>query len=659
MWVSDDVSLSSAQPTTEPGAGLSLAEGKPPEAVYRVDIIDALRSILEANSRLLDADDFDAGVMEWIKTITLTFGAHAGISALLEAAGDEFVPVDYPYLWVTPEHPAPAAFTMSVPRTRQFSDWDRRLADGETICANIRDLEEDESRAFWERTACRSNIIVPVNIDNGRRSFFGLDFAEEQLFDEEVVEAVRSAAYGLAGALRRHALNRELIETERQRAFEAKQSLAERERRNELLRAVVAMSEVLVAARALEDAAPTVLKRLGEALALDHSFIGVLDPKENATPGRSSPLRTLSSWTCPNFEMRPDRRVAEIDRFFPAFDRLRLGDFVVGAPPATDTFERSTGAQYLCPIMIDQELWGVLVGTDRQHGVSAMIATYSPNQSRAANQKPSSLAIALRDAAWIPAKDGSLRQPRSITAAELAAGYSLGGNEAWLQAVGFGEEQRKRSDQHRARLKAAELIGLSAELVDQLEGLPAEALAALNEDLARKLATRAYEQVEFPERETRDPGRRAQRLAARAQSAPAKAYEVRERSVRTSNGETRAVARTYLEDHYTNPLGDMICQGCHQKMPFALPDGSPYFEASELLECLPTEHAENHLAMCPTCAAKWLYANPTTDAELRELIAVASSPEIDVILAGKPVRLRFTQVHLDDVQTVIGISKAT
>ena len=368
MWVSDDVSLSSAQPTTEPGAGLSLAEGKPPEAVYRVDIIDALRSILEANSRLLDADDFDAGVMEWIKTITLTFGAHAGISALLEAAGDEFVPVDYPYLWVTPEHPAPAAFTMSVPRTRQFSDWDRRLADGETICANIRDLEEDESRAFWERTACRSNIIVPVNIDNGRRSFFGLDFAEEQLFDEEVVEAVRSAAYGLAGALRRHALNRELIETERQRAFEAKQSLAERERRNELLRAVVAMSEVLVAARALEDAAPTVLKRLGEALALDHSFIGVLDPKENATPGRSSPLRTLSSWTCPNFEMRPDRRVAEIDRFFPAFDRLRLGDFVVGAPPATDTFERSTGAQYLCPIMIDQELWGVLVGTDSRDG---------------------------------------------------------------------------------------------------------------------------------------------------------------------------------------------------------------------------------------------------------------------------------------------------
>ncbi|OQW75386.1 MAG: hypothetical protein BVN32_11135 [Proteobacteria bacterium ST_bin14] len=291
------------------------------------------------------------------------------------------------------------------------------------------------------------------------------------------------------------------------------------------------------------------------------------------------------------------------------------------------------------------------------HGASAMVATYSPNQSRAANQRPSSLAIALRDTAWIPAKDGSLRKPRAITAADLAAGYSPGGNEAWLQAIGFGEEQRKRSDQHKARLKAAELIGLSAELVDQLEGLPAEALAALNEDLARKLATRAYEQVEFPERETRDPTRRAQRLAARAENAPAKAYEVRQRSVRTSNGESRAVARTYLEDHYTNPLGDMICQCCHQKMPFALPDGSPYFEASELLESFTSEHAENHLAMCPTCAAKWRYANPATDGEIRTLLAGAVAPELQLTLAGEPVRLRFTQVHLDDVRTLAGLGR--
>jgi hypothetical protein len=250
-----------------------------------------------------------------------------------------------------------------------------------------------------------------------------------------------------------------------------------------------------------------------------------------------------------------------------------------------------------------------------------------------------------------------MRRPRAITAAELAAGFSQGGNEPWLQAIGFGEEQRKRSDQHKARLKAGELIGLNADLVEKLEGLPADVLAALNEDIARKLDARAYEQIEFPERETRDPDRRAARVAARAQQAPAKTYEVRERSVRTSNNESRATARSYLEDHYTTPLGDMICQACQKKMPFALPDGSPYFEASELLDGLTTEHAETHLAMCPVCAAKWRHANPMSDPELRALIARATAPEIDITLAGEPVRLRFTQVHLDDIRTVSGTGR--
>lgn len=302
---------------------------------------------------------------------------------------------------------------------------------------------------------------------------------------------------------------------------------------------------------------------------------------------------------------------------------------------------------------ISRLIWEAVKG----HAPSIMTASYSPNQSRSAVQKPSTLAIALRDAAWIPAKDGTLRRPRDITPAELAHGYSIGGNEAWLQAIGFGEEQRKRSDQHKARLKAGELIGLNAELVEKLDGLPADVLAALNEDIARKLDARAYEQVEFPEREARDPDRRAARLAARAQHAPAKTYEVRERSVRTSNNESRATARSYLEDHYTTPLGDMICQGCQKKMPFVLPDGSPYFEASELLNGMTTEHAETHLAMCPVCAAKWRHANPMGDPELRNLIESATSPEIDITLAGEPVRLRFTQLHLDDIRTVSGIGR--
>lgn len=77
----------------------------------------------------------------------------------------------------------------------------------------------------------------------------------------------------------------------------------------------------------------------------------------------------------------------------------------------------------------------------------------------AAKKRPSSLAIVLRNTAWILTKDGSLRKPDETTAADLAKGYVIGGNEEWLRAIGFGEHARQRSEQHRARRQAGELTG--------------------------------------------------------------------------------------------------------------------------------------------------------------------------------------------------------
>lgn len=302
---------------------------------------------------------------------------------------------------------------------------------------------------------------------------------------------------------------------------------------------------------------------------------------------------------------------------------------------------------------ISRLVWDAVRGV----GAVAMVARFSPNQQYAAKKGPSSLAIILRDTAWIPTKGGRLRKPNEITASDLERGYSVGGNEDWLRAIGFGEQQRQRSELTKARRQAGELIGLSQELVDQLGGLTQEALAALSADMVRTINSRSYEPVEFPEREAGNPGRRAERLAARSQTSPEKNYEVRERSVRTSKTETRTLARTYLEDHYTNPLEEMVCQGCHDKMPFNRPDGTPYFEAVECLDSLEKEQAENHLALCPTCAAKWRHANPISDPELRAKLAEAASPEITVELAGVATRVRFTQVHLNDLRTVARIAE--
>lgn len=84
-------------------------------------------------------------------------------------------------------------------------------------------------------------------------------------------------------------------------------------------------------------------------------------------------------------------------------------------------------------------------------------------------------------------------------------------------------------------------------------------------------------------------------------------------------------------------------------------NGSPYFEAAECLDSLEREQTENHLALCPICAAKWRDANSISDGDLRVKIAEAISPEIAVELAGESALIRFTQMHLGGIRTVSGI----
>lgn len=289
-------------------------------------------------------------------------------------------------------------------------------------------------------------------------------------------------------------------------------------------------------------------------------------------------------------------------------------------------------------------------------GGHVMQASYAPNQAHEPHRAPSTLALCLKNAEWIPAKDGSLRRPSAITTPELAAGFSTAGNDAWLDAIGFASEYRQRSEQSQVRRKAAQSIGLPAELADQLASLSPDALKTFGSEMLQRIANGAFTTPVFPEREAPNPERRAERLVERARAAPTKAYETRSRSVRTTDKEVRQLARPYLRDLYTNPGGEMICQACHLEMPFRLEDGTPYFEAPELLQSSSAELAENHLALCPTCCAKWQHANGTSDVEIGEAIESAELPELSIVLAGEATRLRFVQVHFDDLRTIFGVT---
>lgn len=173
--------------------------------------------------------------------------------------------------------------------------------------------------------------------------------------------------------------------------------------------------------------------------------------------------------------------------------------------------------------------------------------------------------------------------------------------------------------------------------------------------MLQRITSGAFTTPEFPEREAPNPERRAARLAERARATPIKAYESRARSIRTTDREARQQARPYLRDLYTNHAGDMICQACQRIMPFRLADGTPYFEAPELLLSASAELPENHLALCPTCCAKWQHANVTSEDEIGEAIRRAELPELWITLAGVATRVRFVQVHFDDLGTIFDV----
>jgi hypothetical protein len=140
--------------------------------------------------------------------------------------------------------------------------------------------------------------------------------------------------------------------------------------------------------------------------------------------------------------------------------------------------------------------------------------------------------------------------------------------------------------------------------------------------------------------------------------------EIRNRSVPVDNAEIKPAAKAYLKDRYTKDDKQLYCQICKQPMPFKLADGSYYFEAVELLKT-DKRHKENHLALCPTDAAKFLYANESKDtleASIHVLITrttaeINNSQDQDntcsVNLASNTETLTFSPLHLLDLKAIL------
>lgn len=279
-------------------------------------------------------------------------------------------------------------------------------------------------------------------------------------------------------------------------------------------------------------------------------------------------------------------------------------------------------------------------------------ACFRPNQQYDPRTDKSSLVIALSKAQWIPDKKGHLLKPCEIAKEMLHKDFRYDDKNGWLTAIGFGENEKKKTWKYKTFATACKDMGFTDEEIEFMKEIKESGLSPEElKDFSKQMKTKKRKQA-FPEKESDDPGRRESKIKEKLATAPEKQYEVRERSIRTTSNEIKPDVKIYLRNNYTNENGDMICQICEEEMPFKLADGSYYFEAVECVENFPKECRENYIALCPVCAAKFKHANNSKPKDIRALITKADELTIPITLARESKSIRFVKTHLEDLKAI-------
>ncbi|MBA4157057.1 MAG: hypothetical protein H0X65_06230 [Gemmatimonadetes bacterium] len=300
-------------------------------------------------------------------------------------------------------------------------------------------------------------------------------------------------------------------------------------------------------------------------------------------------------------------------------------------------------------VEVSRALWQTLC----QVKPEVLQARYRPNARAEFRSAPSQLVHHLRKAAWIPDRDGIFHKQAGISRDRLREDFPWENANCWLTAIEFGKAAMHIEAEAKAREaqreSAATTLGIPVELADELGTLSPDELRQL------VLKVKSHRHRQFPVRRPSNPERRITQVAGAANDAPDIEYGKPRRRVRTTNRETKIAARQYLIDLYTNDDDELVCQICEEVMPFKLRNGAYYFETVEFLD-LEREHRENYLALCPTCSAKFNYADATTDEELLESTLRVENDTVSVSLAHEEGTIRFVETHLIDLRAVLGVT---
>ncbi|MYC76557.1 hypothetical protein F4X10_12400 [Candidatus Poribacteria bacterium] len=282
-------------------------------------------------------------------------------------------------------------------------------------------------------------------------------------------------------------------------------------------------------------------------------------------------------------------------------------------------------------------------------------ARFRWNQSNELHEANSTLVHELRNAKWVPQKNGnsiSFLRPRDAVRDNLPAGFPYDTGQKWLEAIEFGKTAKQQRTENIIR-----------EIEQNSRNQHAKEFGFDSADEANtmaKIANELKEEGKTPDellKQRLAQKRRKELLIIELSDAEEKEYEIRARSIR-STGNTIDPSTT-LRALYTTDEDRMHCQMCSKGMPFKKRNSDEdYFEAVEALGkgYFFKEHEAQYLALCPECAAEYkeyVKRDPKARKTFHDALKNSDNPQIHLVSNGRNIRIWFETKHWWDLKAVL------
>lgn len=363
-------------------------------------------------------------------------------------------------------------------------------------------------------------------------------------------------------------------------------------------------------------------------------------------------------------------------------------DYFLNALIGQGTYWHNKGSSYyigeldlkIHKIELSLAVWKTLCRVEEEK----LSAFYLPNDANRDKQKrePSFLVNQLKSCRWVPDKDGFFRFPSDVTKESLHADFPYNNRNGWLDAIGFGENAKKQSEEYKKREKLLSSLPIEKEMLN----FSPEEQKEMMEDYKRKMAHKhnqsaQQESVLFHEAlpksfiepgkiatedgigyggSVQNPSRRRDRtsesIAADIENEGKQGARLYFATVKKWKGKNDQV-RVNLTEWYGGQ-----CQICDKT--FTQSNGEPYFEGLYLVSYTNAEWIDrvgNVLCLCPWHSAMFQFGPKEIDEDIiQQILRLQVQAEggggqlaIRLRLCGEDVEIKFEERHLIDLQEMI------